>query len=450
LVAGALPEAERAALANHAASCDRCHVLIEALVETGGPYATTPASDKLPASGDGHATGVLVLGRGTRVGRYVIEAPLGAGGMSVVHAALDPELHRQVAVKLLRPARHGQAGSDERDRVMREARALARLSHPNVVTVFDAGAHHGHPFVVMELVDGGSLSAWLRRAPRTTEETIDCLLGAGRGLAAAHAAGVVHRDVKPDNILVGLDGRARVTDFGLAQLGGVPFTPEGATSLAMRDPPLGSTQTGTVMGTPAYMAPEQWRRGQTDARSDQWSFCATLYEALAGVRPFVMEGTAARSSAIAEGRLAAPAPGRHVPGWVRQIVMRGLRADPSARWPSMDAVVHALALGRRRHATRARSRGGGTTMPCKSRLGSDFRAAHARLPRVRHWIRRSFIGGLRVMVALAVNNKTLGDLVSTDLLFGQSDLRGHAEMHLGQDDVGTQWSPYMVEDYFSV
>ena len=227
---------------------------------------------------------------------------------------------------------------------MREARSLARLSHPNVVTVFDVGEHRGHLFVAMELVDGGSLSAWLRRAPRSTGEVIDRMIEAGRGLAAAHAAGIVHRDIKPDNILVGLDGRVRVTDFGLALYGDAPSGPYAAASAAMRDPSLTLTRTGALLGTPAYMAPEQRTRGEIDARTDQWSFCATLYEALAGVRPL-----AARSSALAEGRRTATSAGRRVPRWVRKIVARGLRPDPAARWPSMDALVTALARGRHRH-----------------------------------------------------------------------------------------------------
>jgi serine/threonine protein kinase len=351
LVAGALPEAARAAIANHAAACDRCHALIEGLVETGASSATSRASDEMPTSGDGNATGSLVLRCGTRVGRYVIDKPLGAGGMGVVYAAIDSDLHRRVAVKLLRPDLHHQGGSDGRDRLMREARSLARLSHPNVVTVFDVGEHRGQLFIAMELVDGGSLSAWLRRAPRATDEIIDRLLGAGRGLAASHAAGVVHCDVKPDNILIGLDGRARMTDFGLAHRAAAPPATAGTASATM----LGSKRTGTFAGTPAYMAPEQLMRGETDARSDQWSFCATLYEALAGVRPFAVEDITARLSAIAESRLAAPAPGHRVPGWVRQIVTRGLRADPSARWPSMDAMANTLALERRRRPARCLS-----------------------------------------------------------------------------------------------
>jgi serine/threonine protein kinase len=343
LMAGALGEAERAAIANHAASCAGCHALIEGLVD--GDACGVPASvfDETQASGDGH-THAPLINPGARIGRYVLDERMGAGAMSVVYAAFDSELHRRVAVKLLRPDRHGSCSNGGRDRLMHEARSLGRLSHPNVVTVFEVGAHRGQLFIVMELVDGGNLRAWLGRVPRATDEVIDCMLGAGRGLAASHAAGVVHRDIKPDNILVGLDGRARVTDFGLARCSAALAVPDGAASVRILDAAT-VTRTDVLAGTPAYMAPEHLMRGESDARSDQWSFCATLYEALAGVRPFVIEDPAARSSAIAERRIAAPAPGRCVPDWVRQIVARGLRAVPSARWPSMEALVHALSQG---------------------------------------------------------------------------------------------------------
>jgi predicted Ser/Thr protein kinase len=349
LVAGALSDAERAVIANHAAACDGCHALIEGLVETGAHSEVASASEEAPAGGS-RTTDALRVGRGTRVGRYVIGERLGAGGMGIVHAAVDSELHRRVAVKLLRPDRHGQVSSDGRERLMREARSLARLSHPNVVTVFDVGEHQGELFIAMELVDGGSLSAWLRRAPRSTDEVIARMIDAGRGLAAAHEAGIVHRDIKPDNILVGLDGRVRVTDFGLAQYGDATPAPYAATSAAMEESSVTLTRTGTCMGTPAYMAPEQRTRGTTDARTDQWSFCATLHEALSGARPL-----AARSSASADRQRTAISAGRRLPRWVRRIVARGLRDDPAARWPSMHALVTALVRGRnrRRHLANA-------------------------------------------------------------------------------------------------
>ena len=338
LVAGTISEQARSQVANHAASCETCHELISGLVDvgSGGRDPTLPVDDLAEP---------LVLDRGAKLGRYVIDGRLGAGGMGVVYSAVDSELERRVAVKLLRPDHDGAvAGTAGRERLMREARTLARLSHPNVVTVFDVGTHRDHQFVAMELVDGGSLTAWLERAPRTSDDIIDRMLEAGRGLAAAHSAGVVHRDVKPDNILVGPDGRARVTDFGLARQGELT-TPSAVSSLSSSSwNHVSLTQTGALVGTPAYMAPEQ--AVHADVLTDQWSFCATLYEALANVRPFPVDIT--RIPAIAAQRFATPK--RSLPSWIRPIIARGLHADPASRWPSMDALVAAIV--RRRHRRR--------------------------------------------------------------------------------------------------
>ena len=348
LVAGALGEAERAAIATHAAACARCHALLDGLLDSGGLVAPASPDDETLDEDDHRA--LPALRPGARVGRYVLEQRIGAGGMGVVFAATDSELHRRVALKLLRPNTAGEIGTLGRERMMREARLLASFSHPNVVTVFDVGAHDGHVFIAMELVDGGNLTAWLRRAPRTQDEIIDRMIEAGRGLAAAHAGGVVHRDVKPDNILVGSDGRARVTDFGLARIGDELAPQLAASKVATLSPDL--TKTGTLMGTPVYMAPEQWRRGEAVPRTDQWSYCAALYEVIAGVRPFSVDDPAARAAEIAGGQIAPPAEGRTVPGWLRRIVARGLAAEPSARWPSMNVVIAALVRGRHRRRRR--------------------------------------------------------------------------------------------------
>src|SRR5262245_63050889 len=242
----------------HAAECDNCHALIEGLIDSRGYDETIDSTKRV---------GTLAVSSGTMIGRYQIGERLGAGGMGVVYAAVDSELHRRVAVKLLRPDGHGQLGAQARERLIREARTLARLSHPNVVTVFDVGTHDGNVFLAMELVEGGNLSMWLRRAKRKQSKVIDRMIEAGRGLAAAHAAGVVHRDVKPDNILVGRDGHARMTDFGLARVDdSLPYDPTSPPS-AFTSSDL--TRTGTLMGTPVYMAPEQMARGDTEPRTDQ-------------------------------------------------------------------------------------------------------------------------------------------------------------------------------------
>jgi tetratricopeptide (TPR) repeat protein/predicted Ser/Thr protein kinase len=266
----------------------------------------------------------LVLERGATVGRYVVIDQVGQGGMGVVYAGYDPELDRKVALKLLRPDR--ASGEAARMRLLREAQAIARLSHPNVVAVHDAGTIGDQVFVAMEFVEGTTLREWLREKSRTWREVADRFVLAGRGLAAAHAAGLVHRDFKPDNVLLGRDGQVRVADFGIARAAGEEMEaapPSGSGSILTS--PL--TEWGVAMGTPAYMAPEQRRDGSADARSDQFSFCVALWEALYKERP---------SAAPRE-----PA-GTEVPGRLREVLLRGLAADPEARYPSMDELLRDL------------------------------------------------------------------------------------------------------------
>ncbi len=243
------------------------------------PTETVPLHGEAPRPRDPSAE---ALERGAAVGRYVILDRIGAGGMGVVYAAYDPELDRRVALKLLRTDRFAAPGHL---RLLREAKALARLTHPNVVAVHDAGTFGDQVFVAMELVEGETLRQWLEAGARSWREVLDRLLAAGRGLAAAHAAGLVHRDFKPENVLLGRDGRVRVVDFGLAKAladaAEEPAAPDSGGELAS---PL--TEWGAVLGTPAYMAPEQIRGIAADARSDQFSFCVALYEALYGERPF--------------------------------------------------------------------------------------------------------------------------------------------------------------------
>ncbi|WAS96441.1 serine/threonine-protein kinase [Nannocystis punicea] len=276
-----------------------------------------------------------------QLGRYRLLGRLGQGGMSVVFRAQDPQLRREVAVKLLHSPR-GQPDPEQLARLRREAQALGRLSHPNVVQVFEIGEADGQSFVVMEFVRGTTLREWLRERPRAPAEVVAMISQAGRGLAAAHAAGIIHRDFKPENVLVGEDGRARVVDFGLARAN--PGAPAD-TSTGSLDAPL--TKSGTVLGTPAFMAPEQLRDpGRADARSDQFSFCVMAYEALHGERPF--EDLAA----VAAGTLRPPPPGSTVPPALREALLRGLRVDPAERWPTMDALLAALTAGDARAASR--------------------------------------------------------------------------------------------------
>ena len=288
-------------------------------------------------------------GPGARVGRYVLLRRVGEGGMGVVFAAYDPDLDREVALKLLKPG--AVADAEARGRLVREAQALARLSHPNVVIVHDVGQDDDTVFLAMELVRGRTLRHWLAEAPRPWREVLSRFLQAGHGLAAAHAVGLVHRDFKPDNVLLGDDGQVRVTDFGLARAEPSPLAPP--EPWAREDPareapsPGGDTLTGVQLGTPAYMSPEQWRGLRADARSDQFSFCVALYEALFGQRPFAGDTAEERVRALREGRVTPPPRGSRVPGAVRDAVLRGLAAEPASRHPSLDALLARLESGSR-------------------------------------------------------------------------------------------------------
>ncbi|MEM7154331.1 MAG: serine/threonine-protein kinase [Myxococcota bacterium] len=276
-----------------------------------------------------------------RVGRYELLRCIGRGGMGIVYAARDVELGREVAIKLLRPElSHGGDG----ERLTSEARALARLSHPNVVSVFDVGTFEGQRFIAMEYVVGQDLRRWLE-APRRLRDLIEVFIGAGQGLHAAHQVGLVHRDFKPDNVLVGDDGRPRVLDFGLARppdandvVGGQPPAIPGGTD------PLATvlTQAGQVIGTPAYMAPEQHLGEPADARSDQFSFAVALYHAVYGVRPFAGEDPQALALSIVRGRIRPATPRYPVPRWLEDLLARALAVDPAQRFDSMAALISLL------------------------------------------------------------------------------------------------------------
>jgi serine/threonine-protein kinase len=255
------------------------------------------------------------LTRGTTVGRYLIVDFLGVGGMGMVYAAYDSQLNRRVAIKLVRTGDPDAA--DGRARMLREAQAMARLSHPNVRAIYDVGDYGDELFIAMELVEGRTLERWLGEKTFSVREILDVLRQAGRGLAAAHDAGLVHRDFKPQNVLVGQDGRVRVTDFGLARAAHEEAAAMRAIHLKpVRQDPLQTplTQTGAALGTPMYMAPEQASGAAVDERADQYSFCVTLSQAL----------------------------GDRAPRFVRDLLARGLSADPSARFPSMNHLLAAL------------------------------------------------------------------------------------------------------------
>lgn len=297
--------------------------------------ALEPTQSTLPRAEPGDTR------RGALVDRYVVLDLAGAGAMGVVLAAYDPELDRKVALKLLK-----LSGETARIRLQREAQALAKLNHRNVVTVYDVGTHDGQLFMAMEFVEGKTLGRWMSELghPRPWAEVVRVLSEAGEGLAAAHEAGLVHRDFKPENVMMGADGRVRVMDFGLARTTNLDEAEFGAESGPTSS--LGSstlTRTGALMGTPAYMSPEQFQGRSATALSDQFSFCVALYQALYGARPFSGTSLGELIEAIDRGRLDDSPRAAAVPSWLRKVVVRGLAAQPEQRWPSMRGLLDALA-----------------------------------------------------------------------------------------------------------
>ncbi len=276
------------------------------------------------------------------IGRYRVLGVLGRGGMGIVYEAHDPVLDRRVAIKLVRASRIA-AHLDAGQRLIREAQAIARLSHPNVVEVYEIGRHDDRLFIAMELVEGTSLRRWLADAPRSRDEILAVLRQCGEGLAAAHRAGIVHRDFKPDNVMVSPGGRVRVLDFGLA-LPGEPTSGASDEAFVVADDRL--TQTGTAMGTPAYMAPEQFVGGDVDARTDQFAFCIVAVEALTGLRPF--EGASVDELARRTSNTHMdPHAWKDVPRSLARVLRRGLSAAREERWPDMDALLSALSGSRK-------------------------------------------------------------------------------------------------------
>ena len=377
---------------------------------------STPTGSLRSALGDSGIT-LDREGEPTKIGRFVVLQRLGSGGMGLVYAAYDAELDRKVAIKLLRPhVAHSGRATLGQARLLREAQAMARLSHPNVVTVHEVGTFGDQVFIAMEFLSGVTLKSWLRQTQRRWQDVVEVFVQAGRGLAAAHAAGLIHRDFKPDNVMVSEDprtgkvARVRVFDFGVVQevreaaqrqggdtldggsgkrtpnpdaedrslrrstdrrtpgssnvIGrararGLPSQSSPALLAHNEDSPLpaplpdvsvdslseppstGLTAAGALVGTPMYMAPEQYQQA-ADARSDQFSFCAALFEGLYRKRPFVGDSAAALQRAKLAGRLRSRPEGSDVPGWLHLLVLRGLQADPIRRFPDMEALLREL------------------------------------------------------------------------------------------------------------
>ena len=272
--------------------------------------------------------------------RYRVERVVGRGGMGTVYAAWDDKLQRRLALKLIR-ASDPALTTLLSQRLVRESRAMARLRHPNVVTVYDAGEAGGQAYVAMELIEGGTLRAWQRAEPRPWRDVLAHYTAAGEGLAAAHGVGLVHRDFKPENVLLDKDGRALVTDFGLARSVLAPDLPSSGSDRSE------GRGTGVAMGTPGYIAPEQYRGEKVDARADIFSFCVALYEALFGTRPFHGEDRAAIQDAIVAGEIAEPTRGG-IPRRVRDAVTSGLRPDPADRPAALPDLLARLQPPRRR------------------------------------------------------------------------------------------------------
>ncbi|MFO0726545.1 MAG: tetratricopeptide repeat protein [Myxococcota bacterium] len=326
LIEGRASSDERARMEEHLDGCASCRAVVAAMARSKAKDAT--ASED-PAEG-------------LRLGRYLLGPRIGAGAMGSVYRAQDPELLREVAIKVVRSdLAEGEKVDELHARLLREARTLARLAHPNVVTVFDAGVWEGRVFIAMELVQGSTLGRWVSTQHPRWPKILQVFMAAGSGLAAAHAEGVVHRDFKPDNVLIGADERPRVMDFGLSRAARTarPRAPDEASPE--------TTQAGALIGTPAYMAPEQLAGGVADARSDQYSFAAALWEALYGARPYAGSTAAAIAEAIQRGT-PSEGPRSGIPRWLRRSLLRALSFDPARRYPSMSALLQELAGGQKR------------------------------------------------------------------------------------------------------
>ncbi|MFO0632960.1 MAG: serine/threonine-protein kinase [Nannocystaceae bacterium] len=338
LLSGSSRDAER--VRSHLDDCSDCATVVARLLQ---PERRRSALGRARAPGQ-------------HVDRYLLLQPLGQGAMGTVWLARDPRLRRRVALKLVRVgARAEHVGR----RLRHEAQALARVVDPHVTAVFDVGTDGDDVFIAMEHVAGGTLRAWSNAAPRRWRELLPVFRQAALGLAAAHRAGLVHRDFKPEHVRVELDPhepaappRVRVADFGLAWAARAALD-DGDDAPEQRTDALLTTAAGTpsgthrLVGTPAYMAPEQFAASRVDARTDQFAFCVALYEALCGRRPFAGDDLEALRQAVLE-REPAPLPRGCAPRWLRALVHRGLARDPSRRHADMDAIAVALARGHAR------------------------------------------------------------------------------------------------------
>jgi len=288
------------------------------------------------------------LARGENLDRFVVLRHLGAGRLGSVVSAYDPERDRNVVIKLLRP---DQMGTDSvelnLERTLEAGHAMAALSHPNAVSVVEVGVIDEQVFIAMEQVPGKTITAWLSEKRRSWRDIVATLVQAGEGLAAAHRNGLYHRDFKPENVLVDSDGKVVVIDFGVVSCEGALADAESMQLVQGTPFPLATSlcADGLLLGTPRYMAPEQHRQEDVDARSDQFAFCVCLYEALYGQHPFAGDTYWELASNVMRGEIRDAEAEEHVPTWLWWAVRRGLNADPDDRFPYMESLLRELHTG---------------------------------------------------------------------------------------------------------
>jgi len=346
ILAGQVSSDAMTSIEGHLSECTTCTQMLEGA-------SRLSASDARRRPGGAGRTADPSFAARTQIGRYLLLDVVGRGGMGEVYSAYDPALDRRIALKVL----HWDTQGNQRlaQRLLREAKAIARLRHTNVVAVYDAGTIEGRVFVAMEFLDGQTVADWMRAAPAraTWHRVLEVFQAAGRGLAAAHDGGIIHRDFKPQNLMIDKDGGVRVMDFGLARWSAeddseepsplpAPGSADSAVPAADATPEARLTRTGALMGTPAYMSPEQISGGAVDARSDQFSFCVSLYEALYRERPFPGNNPTAILRSMQSGQVREPLSRRAVPPWLRRAVLRGLSRRPEDRWPSMHELLRVI------------------------------------------------------------------------------------------------------------
>ncbi|MCP4448972.1 MAG: serine/threonine protein kinase [Myxococcales bacterium] len=318
----------------HLDACDACRMLLTELT-----HCERSASEEVALR---HAESPQTLAvPGTMIARYRVERVVGYGGMGVVYAAHDPKLDRMVALKLLRPSEEDPAARESL--LARESKVMAKLASAHVATIYDVGDWQGCIYVALEYASGGTLKEWCKE-PRSWQHTLDLFVAAGKGLKAAHEVGVVHGDFTPSNVLLTAQGEVRVSDFGLARVAGEALPPLGSTGAGGEE----TQQTRSLVGTPAFMAPEQFAGEPATETSDQYSFCVALFEALHGYRPFEAETIAQLAEATLHGSMRQAPADSSAPPWLSRALARGLSRDPQERYPSMGALLHDLTSPRRR------------------------------------------------------------------------------------------------------